>query len=439
MATPIDLSILVCGVHTRYDTFLPKIQRQLFEQLEALSAFDQERVEIIVLTDNKKMMLGEKRNIMVDMAQGRYVVFVDDDDAVADEYVQALLDATASGADAIVFHAAVSLNGAEPKICRYSKDYGRDRNTADEYLRIPNHICCVRREVSLKSSFPSIPKGEDSAYAKLLLPHLQTEHKIDRVLYCYNYDDDVTETQERVNKRVRVRNLPPVADVVFLSNGAKARQRNMTQAAINSAIAGANSLPVNCIVVEQQPGVTYRNATTIRPSSPDFHYNRSANEGVRAGTADWVVIANNDLIFENGWLHNLLAPRHPVVSPFNPGDRRQIDVEDLETGYQNGRHFSGWCFMVQRRLWLDWGGFDECVSFWCSDDVVVEQCRASGVAPMIVRDAVVRHLGSKTLSTLSSAHKEELTWKQVLIFERKYGIEKFADDPRYQQWKARQP
>jgi hypothetical protein len=73
----IDLSILVCGVHTRYDTFLPKIQKQLYDQYAGLAVADQDRVEIIVLTDNKKQMLGTKRNVMVNMAQGKYVQFVD--------------------------------------------------------------------------------------------------------------------------------------------------------------------------------------------------------------------------------------------------------------------------------------------------------------------------------------------------------------------------
>ena len=80
----IDLSILVCSVHTRYDTFAPKIQKQLYDQYNALSEADQDRVETIVLTDNKKMMLGHKRNTMVEVAQGRYIVFVDDDDRIAD-------------------------------------------------------------------------------------------------------------------------------------------------------------------------------------------------------------------------------------------------------------------------------------------------------------------------------------------------------------------
>lgn len=64
----IRLSVLICSTHTRRNTFLPKIMDQVFSQYEALPKERQDRVEILILADNKRMMLGEKRNVMVDMA-----------------------------------------------------------------------------------------------------------------------------------------------------------------------------------------------------------------------------------------------------------------------------------------------------------------------------------------------------------------------------------
>ena len=191
----IDLSILVCSVHTRYNTFLPKIQNQLYDQYNALIPRDRERVEIIILADNKKQVLGRKRNLMVDMAQGKYIVFVDDDDRIAEDYVDALLKATASDADSIAFRAEVTLDGGWPKICYYSKDFGVDYNDAEEYYRIPNHICCIKRSVALMAPFPSIAYAEDVGYSKSLLPNLKTEYKIDRVLYYYDFSTTTTETR----------------------------------------------------------------------------------------------------------------------------------------------------------------------------------------------------------------------------------------------------
>ena len=191
----IDLSVLICSVHKRYNTFLINIERQLFDQYAALSVADQDRVEILIFTDNKKMILGRKRNVMVNVAQGDYIAFVDDDDRVSSDYIQQLLNATGSDTDSIVFQAEVTLDGGAPKICYYSKDFQEDYDTADSYYRIPNHICCIRRLVALESTFPNVLFGEDAAYSKDLLKRLNTELVINKTLYYYDYNSKTTETR----------------------------------------------------------------------------------------------------------------------------------------------------------------------------------------------------------------------------------------------------
>jgi len=425
----IALSILVCSVHTRYKTFLLKIQDQLYQQLASLSEVDQDRVEIIILTDTKQMMLGHKRNVMVGMAQGKYIAFVDDDDRLADDYIAQLLKATESNADSIVFQAEVSLNGEPSKICYYSKDVKRDYNHKDGYYRIPNHICCIKREVSLKSSFPNILYGEDAGYGKVLLPFLKTEHKIDKVLYYYDYNSETTETQAWRRNNTAPRPGKALVDVIILSKANKYRDGIMTQKAIDSCIQGANGLPVNIIVMEG--GVRqYNNAITI-PKRGKFNYNQYANEGAALGKSEWIMIANSDLVFKDGWLHNLIAAGHPVVSPHEPTDIRQKGIIGNEEGFECGRHFSGWCFMISRELWKEIGGFDTDVDFWCSDDVVIEQVKAKGIKPMLVKDSIVEHLGSQTLKQEPDESANHLKWRNVYIYNTKYGKNKFADHPAY--------
>ena len=436
----VDLSILVCSTHTRWSGFGQEIQRQLWGQYEQLSPEQQARIEIIMLTDNKQMMLGHKRNLMVGMAQGRYVQFVDDDDRIAPDMLATILDATDRNADAITFLAEVSLNGQPPKICRYSLRYRKDSNTTTGYERVPNHICAVKRELASRVSFPHLPYGEDSGYARLLRPLLKTETHIDRVLYHYDYNSATTETQQHLrNRAVPARpDLAPVADVVILSNGTTARLREMTQATVDTCRGGANGLPVGIAVLEQQPGLVYRRCATIHMDQP-FHYNRFANFGANRGSADWIVIANNDLLFHDGWLHQLLAAEHPLVSPKCPRDSRQAEFTENTTGDITGQHLSGWCFMISRDLWETIEGFDEAVSFWCSDDVVIEQAKAVGVLPMIVPGAVVEHVQSVTLNAAPSPERDELTWKQIDIFATKYGGHRLQSHPEYVRWKASQP
>src|SRR5215472_3755229 len=125
----IDLSVLICSVHTRYKTFGPRIQQQIFDQYAELEPDYQDRVEILMLTDNKKMMLGTKRNRLVDLAQGRYVQFIDDDDRIHPDMIRLILEATDTNPDCITFLCEVTLNHGEPKTCHYSLDYMADRDT----------------------------------------------------------------------------------------------------------------------------------------------------------------------------------------------------------------------------------------------------------------------------------------------------------------------
>src|SRR5690606_11777994 len=352
-------------------------------------------------------------------------------------YISTLLDATKHNSDVITFTASVSLNGDKPKPCFYSKDFKRDYNTSDAYYRIPNHICCVKREISLKSSFPALKYAEDVGYAKLLLPHLKTEHKIEKVLYHYDYNETTTETQEHLAPLQRRRKLPSIVDIVILSKASNPAFQRMTQTAIDTAIAGANSLPVNVIVIEQQPHISYLNAETIYHSAP-FNYNSFCNLGARKGDSEWIMFCNNDLVFRSGWLHALLIANHPIMSPHEPNDPRQKDLEGDEIGDVNGRNLSGWAFIIKRSLWQEIGGLDESVSFWCSDDCVIEQVRNKGVLPMLVAESIVDHLGSTTFRTLPRHQWDDMTWKEVYTFNKNYNKDKFSDNPHFKIWKEKQ-
>ncbi|WP_193323267.1 glycosyltransferase family 2 protein [Erwinia endophytica] len=431
----VSLSILIPSVHTRWDNFAQKIQAQIFRQYNELGKTEQDRVEILFIMDTKTIQLGDKRNEMVRLAKGKYVVFVDDDDRVEPDYITSLLAATASGADVITFHAKVSLDGNAPLLCRYSLKYAEDANTGNEYHRIPNHICAVKRSIVLRTPFPSKLCGEDREYAKDLRPLLRTEHAIDRVLYHYDYNRTTTETQlsQRYQTQIVRRSKPPVVDVVMLSKGDTEERRAMTQHAIDTCREGAGANNVNMIVIEQAENVRYAGAVTLFEGR-EFAYNSFANRGIKTGYAPWVMVANNDLEFMPGWLDQLLKFQHPVMSPASPGDSRQQGITKNETGTVNGKHFSGWCFMLSRQLWEKIGGLDEDFRYWCADDSVIEQVRLAGVLPMLIPTSHVKHLVSKTGGT---ALPDEMTWGQVHLFEQKYGIKKFENDQRYTAYKKR--
>jgi len=178
------LSVLVASVDCRRA-----------EVVQSLFAQSTEDTEILVLTDNRRRTIGQKRNDLLALAQGDYVCFVDDDDAVAEDYVAALTAGIRTGADAITFDVSVSLNGSQPFPQVFSKDFPKRRNLHDVWERWPNHLCPVRTDLARKVGFPAWRVGEDADYAERLRPLLKTEHHIDRTLYHYNYSDAVTLTQ----------------------------------------------------------------------------------------------------------------------------------------------------------------------------------------------------------------------------------------------------
>ena len=175
------LSILIPSVFERYEA-LQKVTRALIQQIG-----DNKEVELLVLLENKRRPVGAKRNDLLTLSRGDYVVFVDDDDRVTDDYVsQLLLAIDTSKADCIVFDVSVSLDGRRPKIAKYDHTYkhGEDRR---HYYRKPNHLMCYRRSLAVAHKFQEIGFGEDDEWGARASQEIKTQHRIEKVLYHYDY------------------------------------------------------------------------------------------------------------------------------------------------------------------------------------------------------------------------------------------------------------
>lgn len=180
-----SLSILVCSVAERQG-HTPVIDK-LFTQAA------NRPVEVLVMVDNRRMTIGHKRNHLTRASSGDYVVFVDDDDDVSDEYVDAILAATSTRADVITFGMEYRYNNVPVREVQQSLKYPlHGREVRPGLFQItPHHTSAVRRDIAERLKFLNTSYGEDRDWAQQLKVAARTEVVIPETLYIY---DDVPAT-----------------------------------------------------------------------------------------------------------------------------------------------------------------------------------------------------------------------------------------------------
>ena len=199
-----ELSILICGLSSRDGmrrTLLSELNSQIpgwsSQHMEVQGTLSTHRMlyqdcEVIVATDDGTMSIGDKRNYLLSLVNSPYFTFFDDDDYPTDMYYSEIRPALDSRADVITFDVLRTDGGQLDKIALYDLDYPRDFNLDDKYLRRPNHLMIWRTDVAGHVRFPSRNSGEDSEWAKLACPLAKSQHKIDKVLYLYRFDNSIT-------------------------------------------------------------------------------------------------------------------------------------------------------------------------------------------------------------------------------------------------------
>ncbi|MCK4260839.1 MAG: glycosyltransferase [Halanaerobiales bacterium] len=187
----IKLSICILTVSSRLETYFSKLIRHLEQQIG-----DKDDIEIAGLFDNKKRTVGSKRNAMILLAQGEYIVFIDDDDRVADDYVSSIMDTLYAHpeADCVVFDCETKIDGGESVYSKYSiqYDYSQDGN---QWRGKPAHTMVYRTEIAKNHKYADINYGEDIDWVMRASQDVVHEIRIDKTLYFYDFNNNVTETR----------------------------------------------------------------------------------------------------------------------------------------------------------------------------------------------------------------------------------------------------
>lgn len=179
-----DWSVLIATITGREESLrglLTRIREKVMRIAPHL------RVEYRTYYDNRETSIGNKRQSLLEEAQGKYMSFIDDDDDIRDEYIEDLVE-TIRGE-----YPVMRLRG---QIAPYTFTHSLEnrinammaRDT--EFLRPPNHLNPMMTDVAKLIRFKDAVRGEDLEWTIRLarsgfLTHEYNSDK-NRIHYVYN-------------------------------------------------------------------------------------------------------------------------------------------------------------------------------------------------------------------------------------------------------------
>lgn len=197
-SSEIVVSVLILSIPSRTES-VSALVKKLEGQLG-----NRRSVEILVFSDNRSQSISEKRNVLLQAARGQFVCFLDDDDGVANNYIDLILKAAQENpnVDCISFDQFCSIDG-EPMNVFFGigNPHGQLWRNEDGLLgdikRPPYHMCVWRRELAQSEEFrpmysQSGQSTEDIDWLLRLYPKVQTEYHIPEPMHMYIYNSNTT-------------------------------------------------------------------------------------------------------------------------------------------------------------------------------------------------------------------------------------------------------
>lgn len=182
------LTILIPTLEDRKLLF-DRITRLLQTQIDQNSYND--KVKIIPHLDNGKILIGKKRNELIEKCDTEYCAFVDDDDLVDFNYLKEIMTIIERDRpDAIGFKGwlrNIRTNRQNMFIHRCGEDYVRRGNV---FYRPPNHLNPMKTDFYRQVPFPEISHAEDYGQCLKLKESglIKNCSFIDKIMYHYLFN-----------------------------------------------------------------------------------------------------------------------------------------------------------------------------------------------------------------------------------------------------------
>lgn len=187
------LSILIPSIPSRLYK-AASLYNRIVEQTEGMD------VQILMLTDNKLMTIGEKCNYLLSMVTGKYFIMLHDDDELTD--IAAIYAATEKDVDVITYNAECKNNDGSTYIVTQGLGNDVEHNTKDGgYLdcKRPPFPNCAWANKFKHVVYAEVSYSEDWQWVQQALSIAKTEHHIDKTLFKYNFSAEQTEASTQSN------------------------------------------------------------------------------------------------------------------------------------------------------------------------------------------------------------------------------------------------
>lgn len=131
--------------------------------------------------------IGEKRQALMNNSTGKYVAYLDDDEDIAPNYVETLLQLCQQDADVCTFRSFIQLENFWGLVDMRLNNPNEQMTPDHIVMRSPWHVCAVKSEIAKRYRFDASNYGEDWQWFSQLLPDLKTEAHTDRIIHSYRH------------------------------------------------------------------------------------------------------------------------------------------------------------------------------------------------------------------------------------------------------------
>jgi hypothetical protein len=193
-------------------------------------------------------------------------------------------------------------------------------------------------------------------------------------------------------------------DLIIVSKSDREKYQKLTQQTIDSCLDTSDGIKVNVVVVETSGCLfPYDRANHNLLHDGEFNYNRCLNLGLTRARGLVHMLANNDLIFKEGWAKTgLLMYKHKILSASLLGQHTQDQYQHnkIYEGYETSRELSGWLIFARRELMRRMGKLPENSVFWYSDNNYADRLKELNVKHYLLTHARVEHIESQTFNDM---------------------------------------